>query len=78
MDILLDRVYKFILIKEHLMELVEAGEDWPRRKYMNLVKESFLFFRGDLGKCTQFLYKLSNHLLSHPCSYFTWIVLESF
>lgn len=74
MDMLLDQV----LIKEHLMELVGAREDWHGRKYMNLVKESFLFFRGDLGEDTQFLYNPPNHLLSHSCSCFTQTVLESF
>ncbi|KAB0378563.1 hypothetical protein FD755_010141 [Muntiacus reevesi] len=67
-----------VLIKEHLMELVGAREDWHGRKYMNLVKESFLFFRGYLGEDTQFLYNPPNHLLSHSCSCFTQAVLESF
>lgn len=74
MDMLLNQV----LIKEHLRELVGAREDWHGRKYMNLVKESFLFFRGDIGEDTQFLYKSPNHLLSHSCSCFSWTVLESF
>ena len=37
MDMLLDQVF----IKEHLMELVGAREDWHGRKYMNLVKRKF-------------------------------------
>lgn len=64
MNILFDQVYKFIFSKEHLMELMGAGEDWHRRQYMNLIKESLPFFKGDLGKCTQFLDKPPYHPLS--------------
>lgn len=50
-EYIVKQVYKLIFIKEHLMEVVEAAEDWHKEKVLHLIKARLVFFRGDLGKC---------------------------
>lgn len=40
MKMLSDQVYKLLFIGEHVTGGMGAVEDWHRRKYVNLVKES--------------------------------------